>query len=156
MGAADSKELSRSHVSLRIIHFKRQRRIWCPLGFNLSPESTQKSERRDATRMRRRDFTPPELTEKRRQVRDGLQEGLGVHRPVWRKSSELVIQENRHGPAVKSAAEPTAETAAAAAEQERTQTRNSAPGGRSLFNRWRVTHAGARREKNPTNSILRY
>ena len=40
------------------------------------------------------------LTEERRQVRDGLQEQLRVHRLVRRQLSELVIQEKRHGPAV--------------------------------------------------------
>lgn len=40
------------------------------------------------------------LTEERRQVRDGLQEQLRVHRLVRRQLYELVIQEKRHGPAV--------------------------------------------------------
>lgn len=82
MGAADSEELSRSNVSFRIIHFKQKRHISCLLRFNLPPESTQKSA----------DCRWSVLTKKRRQVRDGLQEPLGVHRLVWRKRFEPIIQ----------------------------------------------------------------
>lgn len=32
---------------------------------------------------------------------DGLQEALGLHRLVWRKRFELVIQQNRHDAAVR-------------------------------------------------------
>lgn len=90
-------------------------------------------------------------------MRDGLQEGLGVHRLVWRKSLELVIQENRHGPAVKSAAEPTAAAVGGGGAGK-----NPNP---ELSTRWaepvqQVENYARRREEekknNPHNSILRY
>lgn len=112
-----------------------------------------------ATQMRRSGFTACRrsvLAEKRWQVRDGLQKALGVHRLVRRKRFELVIQQKRHDPAVKTAAETTA-----AAEQERIQTRNCAPrggGGRGGggLSTGAELRAHTRENKKQKNFVLRY